>query len=123
MSMDDTQQRRFERADFRVAGFISVDGQDLPFRVVNISLKGILVSPKDDSLALKAGVYPLRVSLPNSDISIRTLSRLVHSKDGSYGFAFESVEADGMIHLRRLLELNISSEYEIEKELSFLKDD
>ncbi len=46
----------------------------------------------------------------------------MHEEDNQYGFRFDSIEADGMIHLRRLLELNISSEDEIEKELSFLSD-
>jgi hypothetical protein len=64
--------------------------------------------------------YHLRISLPHSAISIETESRLIHSEKERYGFRFDSIEAEGMIHLRRLLELNLSSEEEIERELEFL---
>ncbi|RKX98712.1 MAG: PilZ domain-containing protein, partial [Spirochaetes bacterium] len=51
-----------------------------------------------------------------------TEARLMHRENQHYGFRFDSIEADGMIHLRRLMELNVSTEDEIEKELSFLNN-
>ena len=48
------------------------------------------------------------------------ISHTMKAMDNKGNRRFESIEADGMIHLRRLPELNISLESEIEKEPSFL---
>ena len=118
--MDNTGNRRFERTEFNVKGFVYCEDKDRPVSVINISLKGVLVEADGEICSEQEKVYPLRISLPNSDISIRTEARLIHKDGNNYGFRFDSIEADSMIHLRRLLELNISSEAEIERELSFL---
>ena len=118
--MDVAGNRKFERTDFNVRGFVSCENKEYPINVINISLKGILVQTDGEICLEQGNVYPLRISLPHSDISIQTDSRLMHKEGNSYGFRFDSIEADSMIHLRRLLELNISSEAEIERELSFL---
>jgi len=120
--MDSVGNRKFERTDFNVKGFVNCDGRDYPVSVINISLKGVLVSAEDSTCLKLEQKYPLRISLPHSEINIITTGRLMRKDDGHYGFRFDSIEADGMIHLRRLLELNISSEEEIERELSFLND-
>ena len=66
--------------------------------------------------------YDLRIKLMSSDIEINTISVLVHEEGDKKGFFFREIDLDSMIHLRRLLELNVPNEGEIEKELSFLKD-
>ena len=120
--MDNMGNRRFERADFKVKGFVTTEAGEYPVSVINISMKGVLVSPDNETKTKLGNAYPLRISLPHSDISIETEATLVHHKNGLCGFRFDSIEADGMIHLRRLLELNISSEEEIERELTFLSE-
>ena len=80
------------------------------------------MSPDREVNLEKYRTYPLRISLPHSGINIITEATLMHEKEGKFGFRFDSVEADGMIHLRRLLELNLSSDEQIEKELDFLVD-
>ena len=121
--MDNKGNRRFERTDFRVKGFVTIDGEECPVNVVNISLKGILVTPEDPAVEHEIGKsYPLRISLPHSEISIQTEATLVHRRGEQCGFRFDTIEAEGMIHLRRLLELNISSDEEVAKELSFLME-
>ena len=118
--MEDSESRRFERTDFKVRGFIGVENSEVPFSIVNISLQGILISPDRDLVLERNTAYPLRISLPHSEISIVTQAELMHREGGQFGFRFNLVEADGMIHLRRLLELNSGSEDSMEKELAFL---
>lgn len=120
--MDNMGNRRFERTDFKVKGFVTTDEGECPVDIVNISMKGILVSAADPSGIEKGKTYSLRVSLPHSDISIETQATLMHHENNQCGFRFDSIEADSMIHLRRLLELNLSSGEEIERELTFLGD-
>ena len=121
--MDEKGNRRFERTDFNVGGYLTVGGKQEPIRVSNISLKGILVSLKNDLTLEIDSTYPLQVVLPHSDIAIRTEATLLHNQNHMYGFRFTLIDAEGMIHLRRLMELNSSSEDEIERELSFLGSD
>lgn len=118
--MDNMGNRNFERADFHVKGFIKFGSSESPVNVINISLKGILVTLDSQDTPVLGKLYPLRISLPHSDISINTAAKLMHEENSQYGFRFESVDADGMIHLRRLLELNLGSEEEIDRELEFL---
>ncbi|MDC7241432.1 MAG: PilZ domain-containing protein [Spirochaetales bacterium] len=120
--MSSSENRKFYRADFKTHGYILFeDGEQLPFELKNISLKGILVLVSDSRLK-KGDAYKLRIKLMSSDIEIDTTSVLVHEEDGEKGFFFREIDLDSMIHLRRLLELNTPNEGEIEKELSFLKD-
>ena len=120
--MSSRDHRKFYRADFQTHGYIYLDeNNQIPFELVNISLKGILV--KLDSSELRSGeAYDLRIKLMSSDIEIITTSVLVHEDNDKKGFFFREIDLDSMIHLRRLLELNTPSEGEIERELSFLKD-
>jgi len=119
--MDNKGNRRFQRTEFNVKGFVTCGDRECPVNVVNISLKGILVAADEPRPLENQNRYSLRISLPHSDINIHTEATLMHSEDHHFGFRFDSVDADGMIHLRRLLELNTSSDEEIEKELGFLK--
>ena len=120
--MDKKGNRKFERADFNVKGFVNCEEEECPVSVINISMKGILVSADHEACPEIGQTYPLRISLLHSDISILTNAKLMHKENNHFGFRFDSIEADGMIHLRRLMELNISSDEEIQKELSFLNN-
>lgn len=120
--MSSNEHRKFYRADFKTHGYILLkDGEQIPFELKNISLKGILVILEDERLK-KGEAYSLKIKLMSSDIEIDTTSVLVHEDDGEKGFFFREIDLDSMIHLRRLLELNTPNEGEIERELSFLKD-
>ncbi|MDC7233819.1 MAG: PilZ domain-containing protein [Spirochaetales bacterium] len=120
--MSSNEHRKFYRADFQTQGYIVMDdGENIPFALKNISLKGILVS-LDDKRLKKGDTVNLKIKLASSDIEIDTTSVLVHEEGSERGFFFREIDLDSMIHLRRLLELNTPNEGEIEKELSFLKD-
>lgn len=120
--MSSNEHRKFYRADFKTHGYILMeDGEQIPFVLKNISLKGILVTLEDERLK-KGDACNLRIKLMPSDIEIDTTSILVHEDDGDKGFFFREIDLDSMIHLRRLLELNTPNAGEIEKELAFLKD-
>ncbi len=119
--MSDNNNRRFHRVNFKTHGYIRLDGNDYPFDLVNISLKGILLHSNDDFFQ-KGETYDLRIKLLASNVEIQTLAVLVHEKKKDKGFFFKEIDLDSMIHLRRLLELNGANGNEVEKELSFLKD-
>jgi len=120
--MSSREHRKFYRADFKTHGYILLeDGEQVPFVLQNISLKGISLTIEKDVLK-KGEAYNLKIKLKPSDIEINTTSVLVHEENGLKGFFFREIDLDSMIHLRRLLELNTPNEGAIEKELSFLKN-
>ncbi len=119
--MDSKDNRKFYRADFKTHGYINLeDKTQLSFKILNISLKGLLVESDAESLKMEES-YDLRIKLASTDIEIKTIAMLVHREGGKLGFYFNEIDLDSMIHLRRLLELNTPNEGEIEKELAFLK--
>ncbi|MBN2656474.1 MAG: PilZ domain-containing protein [Spirochaetales bacterium] len=114
------EHRRFNRADYHTKGYFIKNGQEVHFGIINISLNGILVDPDSmDDYSLNM-VVPLNIQLSSSDVEIRTTSKLVHQENHHFGFRFEEIDVESMIHLRRLVELNSDSADQIAKELHFL---
>ena len=78
--MSSSNHRKFFRADFQTQGYIHLsDNKHIPFELINISLKGILLNLKDSVLE-KGEAYDLRIKLMSSDIEINTISVLVHER-------------------------------------------
>lgn len=62
----------------------------------------------------------LDISLNNREIVLEVEARLVFHKDSHLGFRFFDIELESMVHLRRLIELNIGDPDKINDELFFL---
>ncbi|MCG8454072.1 MAG: PilZ domain-containing protein [Spirochaetales bacterium] len=120
--MDTQGNRRFERTDFNVKGSLEQNGSESAARILNVSLKGALVVPTDGLHPQIGEQWTLHIALPHSGIRISTQATMVHQAQNTCGFRFDSIDAEGMIHLRRLLELNLNGEESITRELAFLKD-
>ena len=55
--MSSSNHRKFYRADFQTQGYIHLsDNQQIPFELINISLKGILLNLKDSVLEKGEGL-------------------------------------------------------------------
>ncbi|MBB6479049.1 PilZ domain-containing protein [Spirochaeta isovalerica] len=117
------EHRRFNRADYHTKGYFIKNDQEIHFGIINISLNGILVDPDSIEDYTLHMVVPLIIQLSSSDIQIKTTARLVHQENHHFGFRFEEIDVESMIHLRRLVELNSDSADQIAKELHFLNKD
>lgn len=120
------EERKFMRTDFGVRGLLHKGDESYLFDLANLSLKGARIHCVDAKKFEKGDMVTLVIHLNNSEVEISTTSEIVHKEtlEGVHfmGCKFVSIDAESMIHLRRLLELNTIPEGEIEKELSFLKD-
>lgn len=116
-------KRRFLRTDFETDGVIQIGVQRIPFTLIDVSLKGALVNPEDPDAIPLGATGTLTIGLPGSPITITASGRCVHREYHYLGFRFESIDAESMTHLRRLLELNTGEGDEITSELSFLVDE
>ena len=115
------EHRRFNRADFHTKGYFHFDEKRIDFKIVNISLNGILVEPEVKGELNKNIVVPLIIQLSSSEIKIRTKATLLHHEENHLGFKFEEIDVESMIHLRRLVELNSESADQIADELPILR--
>ena len=83
-----------------------------------IGLMGVLVRPLD-GIVIELGT-PVRVHLAldaERTVVITTQGSIVHSADGRLGCRFEQVDLDSMIHLRRLMELNLGDADRVRREI------
>jgi hypothetical protein len=116
------EKRRFTRTDFETGGVIRTGDEGNPFTLIDVSLKGILTNPERPDEVSIGDEVSIEIGLPGSDVTIRADARCVHRELNYLGFRFESIDAESMTHLRRLLELNTGRAEEIGHELSFLRD-
>ncbi len=116
--MDD--RRNFSRVKFLTNAQIDFNNTTYPVNVIDIALNGALLhSEINIPLALKS-VCELKVNLAQSDIVLDFVAEVVHREQNNLGVKFIRKDIDTMIHLRRLLELNVGDYERISKELSFL---
>ena len=123
-AMDEHSRRKFYRTDFRVKGSFSLSDKTYDLVLSNISLKGALTVLEADPPLSENVCGRLQIFLPNSKIiiTIDNATLIRQSEENETAFVFNEIDAESMIHLRRLLELNSVYEGEIERELPMLKD-
>lgn len=116
------EHRNFSRIKFQAHTKIEIEGHPYGGELLDISLKGALISSKKNELPLSLNKDALvKIFLPSSSVSMNFSARLVHLDGDHYGFKFTSYDAESMTHLRRMLELNLESHEQVIKELFFLQ--
>jgi len=110
------ERRRFTRVKFDTAATVAQGSNAYHAQVLDISLNGVLLKTPED--------YELRADLPShisiflsEDTEIQMQVTLAHSSNRYLGFHCESVDMDSIVHLRRLIELNMDDERAAERVL------
>ncbi|NBC30911.1 MAG: PilZ domain-containing protein [Spirochaetes bacterium] len=116
------EKRRFQRTDFETTGTLWVKGRSMPFTLIDVSLKGVLVNPHDPDAVAIGEPAILHIRLSGSTVVIKAEAQCVHREYSYLGFRFTLIDVDSMAHLRRLMELNLGDAAEVEHELSFLTE-
>jgi c-di-GMP-binding flagellar brake protein YcgR len=117
------EKRKFQRVPFATEVEINCKEEKFSGELLDISLQGALILGKE-TIPLKEGdICELLFHLADSEITMQFDADLVHRQENKFGFKFIGKDTETMIHLRRLLELNIGSSEAIDKEISsWLKD-
>lgn len=115
------ERRAFSRIPFN-GKVTMIQGQSQwTAELLDISLKGILVTHPKDWAPNTGEDFQLKLSLDDSNqITIAMDASLVHNRNECLGFRCDHIDLESMTHLRRLLELNIGDEERINRELSAL---
>jgi hypothetical protein len=114
------EKRRFQRTDFETTGTLWVKGESMPFTLIDVSLKGALVNPRDPDAISIGEPAILHIQLARTSVVIKAEAQCVHREYNYLGFRFTLIDVDSMAHLRRLMEFNLGDAAEVEHELSFL---
>ncbi|WP_242171685.1 MULTISPECIES: PilZ domain-containing protein [unclassified Pseudomonas] len=119
MSEQSSDRRRFRRIAFDARTTIAQDGWNWPVQLVDLSLKGLLVQRPDDWQGNRAEAFDVDIRLdPQAHIKMQV--KLAHDEHGQLGFVCEHIDLESISHLRRLIELNLGDQEELERELGAL---
>ncbi len=87
-------------------------------KLIDISLKGALISRPQSWVAKPGDKFLLDMHQPDAIFSIRMEVEVAHSTDDNVGLQCEHIDIDSTSHLRRLVELNRGNEATLYRELS-----
>ena len=89
-------------------------------QLVDISLKGVLISKPSDWNESDPEQYTLHLQLTGNEAEINLTVKVTRIEKNHIGFITENMDIDTATHLRRLVELNLGNEELLERELSEL---
>lgn len=120
--MDDNapEKRRFQRIQFDAPCEIYWQDDMQTAEVLDISLKGVLVSRPAGWAASEGEPCELTIHLNDHESAIVVAVTLRHLEPDRLGFKIEYIDLESASHLKRLVELNLGDAELLERELSHL---
>lgn len=115
----ETERRHYKRIPFIADVLLRQDDQQWRCRLLDISLKGILIEHVEEEPSKLTGSFDVSLVL-SEDVVINMQAAISHCTEGRCGLVWQNIELEGLSHLRRLLELNMSDASEINRELAEL---
>jgi hypothetical protein len=119
MTNTHAERRRFVRIAFDAKTELSQAGMRWPVTLVDLSLKGLLIEKPQPFEADSEQPFTASIHL-NDDTPVVMEVVLVHDDHNQLGFNCSHIDVDSISHLRRLIELNLGDEAELERELKAL---
>lgn len=116
-------KRQFTRVNFTAEIEIIFDNISLQCKLIDISLKGVLVQFTKKVFFSLDDECEINISLNDSDIVMSFYARVAHIHEDFVGYKFQSTDIDSLTHLRNLLSYNTGNAEIITNELSFLAND
>ncbi|EKD27564.1 MAG: hypothetical protein ACD_79C00672G0001 [uncultured bacterium] len=114
------EKRLFTRVSFVSESELAFKELIFKGTLVDISLKGALLEFSNSIPAKLNDKCNLKILLKDSNIVLDFEAIVVHLSKDKVGCKFLKEELDTMIHLRKLLSLNIGDDEQIVNELPFL---
>ena len=115
--MTTPQMRHFTRVPFDCEARLFSSLHSWPTHLIDISLKGALISKPDDWQGQRGDKFRLEIFLAGKDIEIKMEVHVSHVEDDCVGFGCEHLDIDSASHLHRLMELNLGDEDLLEREI------
>lgn len=113
-------RRQYSRIAFHAPARVAFSDRALDTVVLDLSLKGAMVSLPANTQIAEDERGKLHVQLGETADRISMDMRVKHVKGGYAGLLCESIDLDSVTHLRRLVELNLGNPELLDRELSSL---
>ncbi len=113
-------RRIFTRILFSIKAVLTVEKVDYPVSIHDISLNGALVTRPDNNVSLKGKLGVLAFSLADGEAEVAMHTAVVHEEHDEIGLQCNAIDIDSISLLRRLIELNLGDEEQLNRELSQL---
>lgn len=120
MSDQQNEKRRFSRIPFDASVLLSKDGKSWRSKLLDISLKGILMETPKGWDGVNGERFQFEVIFAESGSLISGEIAVAHIGQGYAGFEISQIDVEGVGHLRRLVELNLGDSELLDRELSAL---
>jgi hypothetical protein len=119
MSEHPAERRRFKRIAFDARTDLSQGELTWPVKLIDLSLKGLLIERPDPWLGNPQQDFLVDIHL-SKDVDITMDAQLAHDDHGQLGFVCLHISLESIERLRRLIELNLADPQELERELGAL---
>ncbi|RON65537.1 PilZ domain-containing protein [Pseudomonas fluorescens] len=119
MSEHPANRRRFKRIAFDARTELSQGQFIWPVKLIDLSLKGLLIERPEPWLGDAEQDFFVDIHL-SDDVDIQMDVHLTHEDQGQLGFVCRHIGLESIQRLRRLIELNLADEAELERELGAL---
>lgn len=113
------EKRRFHRISMDGLARLQCQSSHWSCRLIDISLKGALISKPADWAHQTPENCELEIELATG-ILIHMQGAIVHGTRNTLGFYCQHIDIDSISHLKRLVELNLGDQQQLERELTEL---
>jgi len=113
-------RRQFTRILFSIKATLTVEDCDYPVAIHDISLNGALVTTPKTNKILKGKLGTLNFTLDDHESEVLMHIAVVHHDNDETGLQCNAIDIDSITRLRRLVELNLADDSQLNKELSQL---
>ncbi len=111
-----TELRNYRRIPFHTSATIIWSQEKFPCELVDLALRGALLQTHSE-VPIEIGAHALvEIELANSELKLSFGIELIHREQNQYGFLFVDADDESLAHLRRLLELNLGDDKQVERE-------
>ncbi len=117
---DEQNRRRFHRILFNTPAFASSAGKTDLCNIIDVSLKGALISKPAGWSGEVGDQTELEIQLSSDGARIVMQGEVAHIENGHIGIQCNQIDIDSISHLRRLAELNLGDSELVERELAAL---
>ena len=114
------ERRDFSRIPLRRPTMLQVRGANERCQLVDVSLRGALVRLAWNRPAAVGDPCTLTVALDDGIAMIRMEGVVAHRGEDTVGIRCCEIDLDSVVHLRRLLEVNLGDDRMLRRELSAL---
>ena len=113
------ERRRFQRFPFEATARLYSGTQQWQGELIDISLKGVLITRPADWDGQIGQTYRISLALPGS-VNISMAVTIAHVTAEHIGCQCDKIDLDSFSHLKRLIELNLGDPSLLNRELSAL---